>query len=223
MFTIISNLLGVDDLTTINNILSKSNFVDGRLSAGPSALDVKHNLELSDSNELKNNLNNIVMNKLVHHPDYRAICWPKKLSAPIYSRYEPSMFYGMHTDDPVMGDSELYRSDISMTIFLTSPDEYCGGELTIVETGGERQFKLEAGSVLFYPSSSQHYVAPITEGIRQVAVTWLQSSIREPEKRKVLFDLYRTREMLMKENPESEAHELVSASFNNLVRMWIDI
>ncbi|MFT5505865.1 MAG: PKHD-type hydroxylase [Gammaproteobacteria bacterium] len=223
MFAIIHNLLNANDLTAVNTILSTSKFVDGRLSAGQSAINSKHNLELSASNEIINNLNSIVMNRLVQHPDYRAICWPKKLAAPIYSRYEPSMFYGVHTDDPVMGDNELYRSDISMTIFLSSPEDYLGGELTIIETGGERPFKLAAGAVLFYPSSSQHYVAPVSEGIRQVAITWLQSSIRDPEKRKILFDLYRSRETLLKECPKSKACEGVSASFNNLVRMWVEI
>jgi PKHD-type hydroxylase len=223
MFAIIPNLLDANELKTVNEILSKSDFIDGRLSAGKLSTGKKHNLELSDSDGILNRLNSIVMNRLVHHPDYRAICWPKKLAAPIYSRYESSMFYGVHTDDPVMGDDELYRSDISMTIFLSSAEDYQGGELTIIETGIERQFKLAAGSVLFYPSGSQHYVAPVTEGVRQVAITWLQSSIRDAEKRKVLLDLYRTREELLENNPESEACRLVSASLNNLVRMWVDI
>jgi PKHD-type hydroxylase len=155
---------------------------------------------------------------------YKAAAWPKRVAVPFYAKYEPGMEYGEHVDDPVMGQSpDLYRTDISTTIFLSAPDEYEGGELTIRDTYGERQIKLAAGSAVVYPSHSRHYVAPVTKGVRLVAVTWAQSTIRDPSQREMLYELNQAREMLFKELPESEATRKVSATFNNLVRRWIEL
>lgn len=88
---------------------------------------------------------------------------------------------------------------------------------------GERSIKLDAGCVVFYPSTSRHYVAPVTEGTRYVAVSWIHSSIREAPKRKLLYELNQAREILLTEQPGSEASNKVSASFNNLLRRWVEL
>ena len=163
------------------------------------------------------------MGNLVRHPDYRAICWPKRIAAPLYVRYRQGMEYGEHVDDPVMGGNDLYRSDISLTIFLSSREAYGGGELIIVEPGGERSIKLDAGCAVFYLSTSRHYVAPVSSGTRYVAVSWIQSSIRDAGKRELLFELNQAREILLTEQPGSKASNKVSASFNNLVRRWVEM
>ncbi len=223
MLVSIKHLISVENLKKIRQLLDDSPFVDGKLSAGMVAKGVKNNQEMNPHSEHFNQLNELVMNNLVRHPKYKAAAWPKRVAVPFYARYEAGMQYGEHVDDPVMGQGDPYRTDVSTTIFLSDPDEYEGGELTIMDTYGERQIKLPAGSAVIYPSHSRHYVAPVTKGVRLVAVTWAQSTVRDPAKREMLHELNQAREMLFKELPESEATRKVSATFNNLVRRWVDL
>ena len=223
MLASIGHLISAQNLTKIRQLLQDSPFVDGRLSAGMMARGVKNNQEMNPQSSHFNELNELVMGNLVRHPKFKAVVWPKRVAAPFYVRYEQGMAYGEHVDDPIMGQGELYRTDVSTTIFLSDPEDYEGGELTIMDSYGERQIKLQAGSAVMYPSHSRHYVAPVTSGVRLVAVTWSQSTVRDPAKREMLYELNQAREMLYKELPNSEATRKISATFNNLVRRWVEL
>lgn len=223
MLASIDHLISVQNLTRIKQLLEDSPFLDGKLSAGMIAKGVKNNEEMNPQSAHFKELNELVMSNLVRHPKYKAAAWPKRVAAPFYARYESGMQYGEHVDDPIMGQGDIYRTDVSTTIFLSDPDEYEGGELVIKDTYGERNIKLAAGSAVIYPSHSRHYVAPVTKGVRYVAVTWAQSTVRDPVKREMLYELNQAREMLYKELPDSEATRKISATFNNLVRRWVDI
>ena len=224
MLITIDKLLNTQQLKTIRSLLESSAFIDGKLTAGYSAKTVKNNLELNTKDDVNNQLNQIVMNALVTHPTYKNSAWPKKIAAPFYAKYEPGMEYGAHVDDPVMGhNGNLYRSDISTTVFLNEPSEYEGGELTILQHFGQQQIKLDAGSAVIYPSSSTHYVAPVTKGTRYVAVTWTQSAIRDSAQREILYELNNARNAVMAKTADSSTEQQLNATFNNLVRMWADI
>ena len=132
MLASIDHLISAKNLTKIRQLLDDSPFVDGKLSAGMVAKAVKNNQEMNPQSSHYQELNELVMSNLVRHPKYKAVAWPKRVAAPFYARYEPGMEYGEHVDDPVMGQrNDLYRTDISTTIFLSEPDEYEGGELVI--------------------------------------------------------------------------------------------
>lgn len=224
MLITIPALLSAEELAVVADLLAKARFVDGRLSAGQEATRVKHNEELSAQDQLITPLNNLVMGKLVQNPIYLAAAQPLKIAAPYYARYSKGMSYGNHVDDPVMGPAgQRYRSDISITVFLNSPADYEGGELVIKTSFGEQKVKLNAGDAIMYPSSSTHRVAEITRGERLVAVTWLQSSVREPSQRELLYGLHQARERLLHKAKGSTEAELVSNAYVNLVRMWSDI
>ena len=47
------------------------------------------------------------------------------------------------------------RTDISATLFLTPPDDYDGGELTIDDTYGTQAVKLPAGDLVIYPGDQR--------------------------------------------------------------------
>lgn len=229
MLVTIDQLLNQQQLNSVARLLTSSSFVDGKLTAGYSAKAVKNNLELNAQDSVNDQLNNIVMNALVRHPTFKHAAWPKKIAAPFYAKYEKGMAYGTHVDDPVMGhDGELYRSDISVTVFLSRPEDYEGGELTLLNQYGEHQYgeqaiKLNAGCAVIYPSSSKHFVAPVTKGTRYVAVTWVQSAIRDPAQREILFELNNVRNAVLKDQLTDTSKQELTASFNNLVRMWADI
>jgi PKHD-type hydroxylase len=217
-------VLDRDEIRIVRQLLDSAPFVDGRLSAGDVAKRVKKNLEVDRRTHELEQLNNLVMGKLVQHPVYRSGALPLRVAAPYYARYKPGMKYGDHVDDPIMGaDGTMYRSDISITVFLGEPDDYEGGELVINTTFGEQKIKLPAGDAVMYPSSSLHRVAEVTRGERLVAVTWLQSLVRDPARRELLHELNSVREHLLAQEPESENAKLVNKTYVNLVRMWGDI
>lgn len=221
MLTRIKGILDQDQLATARRLIDAGTFADGSTSAGMAARRVKQNEELALQQSQLNNLNNLVMGSLVKHPVYRSAAMPLKIAAPYYARYTAGMSYGEHVDDPVMGQgSELYRSDVSITIFLNSPDDYDAGELVIQTSFGEQLVKLPAGDAVLYPSSSIHRVAEVSRGERLVAISWIQSLVREPEKRALLHDMNLARETLLHEQPDAEVTRQVNHSYINLVRMW---
>jgi len=217
----IPSVLDRSELDMVRRMLAGAPFVDGKLSAGQVAKRVKHNQEVDRRARELEQLNNLVMGKLVQHPVYRSAALPLRVAAPYYARYTPGMQYGDHVDDPVMGaDGVLYRSDVSITIFLGDPAGYDGGELVINTPFGEQQVKLPAGDAVMYPSSSLHRVAEVTHGERLVAVTWLQSLVRDPARRELLHELNSVRERMLANTPETEDAKLINKTYVNLVRMW---
>ena len=134
------------------------------------------------------------------------------------------MTYGFHIDDPIMGaEGSRYRTDISCTVFLNDPGDYDGGELVIKTAFGEQKVKHAAGDAVIYPSGSVHQVAEVTRGVRLVSVLWIQSMVRDPDKRAVLWDLWQARETLLRESPERAETEQIDHAYINLLRMWSEV
>jgi len=220
----IPSVLTPAELNTVASVLAGARFIDGQLSAGSAARRVKNNEEVDRSSRELAQLNNLVMGNLVQHPIYRNGALPLKVAAPYYARYLPGRAYGDHVDDPVMGaDGTLYRSDIAITVFLNPPERYDGGELEIRTAFGSNCVKLPAGDAIMYPASSIHRVAPVIRGERLVAVTWVQSLVRDPARRELLYELNQAREALLDKSPDAPETARVNAAYVNLVRMWGEI
>ncbi len=219
----IKALIPSDKLAIVREILDSADFVDGKLSAGKEAVNVKNNEELPQNHPELATLNNIVMGHLVNHPTYKYGVLPHRIAAPFYARYTAGKQYGLHVDDPIMGAGDSYRTDVSITVFLNDPDEYEGGELTISSQYGEVSNKFPAGDAILYPSGSLHQIQPISKGTRLVAVTWAQSMIRDTEQRDLLYNLSQARDELIKNDPTSPVTQKVSTSYINLIRMWAEV
>lgn len=224
MLLTIPKLLNAAQLEKIHEVLAGAQFVDGRLTAGFAAARVKHNLEMRQDPERIKLVIRILMSSLAHNERFRFGALPHRVADPIVARYEPGMTYGDHVDDPIMGTTgPRFRTDVSMTVFLNPPEAYEGGELTIRTLFGDRQVKLPAGDAVIYPSSSLHKVAEVTAGQRLVALTWVQSYVRDAARRELLYELNLAREGLLKEAPGSETTGYVDRSYANLLRMWADL
>jgi PKHD-type hydroxylase len=216
-------VLTADELRSIGQAVANAPFVDGRLTAGAVADAVKANQELDRTAPVRDVLARALIGSLYRQPAFRDGVLPHRVATPIIARYTPSMRYGDHVDDPIMGaEGARYRSDVSITLVLSPPAAYAGGELVIRTPFGEQRVKGEAGDAVAYPSGSLHRVEEVTGGERLVAVLWVQSLVRDPARREVLYDLARARDLLLAQ-AGGEAHAAVDRSYVNLVRMWSDL
>jgi PKHD-type hydroxylase len=215
----VPNVLSPELLTTVKACLASAPFVDGRVTASEHAKLVKKNLQLDESDARHPELSKTVMGAVLASPLFQLAVWPKVLQQFRFSRYEAGMGYGAHVDDPL---SEGIRSDVSMTLFLSDPNSYDGGELVIEAAGVERAVKLPAGDMVVYPSTTLHHVETVTRGVRLAAVSWSQSYIRDPAKRELLFDLDLARRSLFQQHGKTSEFDSISAAIANLIRMWAD-
>ena len=220
----IANVLTAEELTRIEALAQAGKFIDGKLTAGWYAKQVKQNQQLSGKSDSYAALTEIVMSALRRNELFQMAARPRVIRSPLFSRYDVGMSYGTHVDNAMMKNrGEPMRTDLSFTLFLSPSDAYDGGELIIESTHGEQAISLDAGSMVLYPSSTLHRVEPVTRGSRLVAVSWVQSTVRSPEKREILFDLDTARRSLFKQQGKTPELDLLSKSVSNLMRMWIEL
>jgi len=137
----------------------------------------------------------------------------------MFNRYEADMHYGAHVDNAFISGM---RTDLSFTLFLSGPESYKGGELVIQHGGLEQKIKPALGSLVLYPSTAVHYVAPVKSGVRLAAVGWIQSRIRHHEQRVTLFDMYQALQALENNAANQEARLAMLKVQSNLMRQWAD-
>lgn len=90
-----------------------------------------------------------------------------------FTRYEsPSGHYDWHCD---MAANTAPRK-LSLTIQLSDPDNYIGGDLQLSRGGAENDIEVmsrERGRAFLFPSWMPHRVTPVTEGVRYSLVAWV--------------------------------------------------
>jgi len=218
MILAIADVLSAADVAEVEAGLGTATFVDGKTTAGWSARLVKTNLQASGGPEVER-VRALVESRLTEHPVFALATRPKTILGPLFSRYLPGHAYGTHVDDALMGG---VRSDVSFTLFLSPPESYDGGELVIDSTAGEEAFKLAAGSIITYPTTTLHRVAPVTRGERLAAVGWVRSYVREAERRELLFDLETARRRLFDREGKTAEGDLLAKCAANLLRLWCE-
>jgi PKHD-type hydroxylase len=223
MLAAIDNVLDRQSVAYLRKAIADGQFVDGQKTAGFRAKRVKHNEQLSPDSGLRKEIDAMVVDALRRNMEFQRLALPRSIQRPLFSRYGIGMNYGLHVDDALMGRGTRIRSDISVTVFLSGPEEYEGGELEMQSPFGPQEVKLSAGSAVIYPSSTLHRVKPVTEGERYAAVTWVQSFVADPAKREVIADLDRVRRKLGEIDPDGAETDLAFKSYTNLLRMWSDL
>jgi PKHD-type hydroxylase len=222
MLIAINGVLTKEEVATLRQIATTGEFVDGRSTAGFRAQRVKSNLQLKKTPEQAKIVNTTVVEALRRSVAFRVSVFPKRIDAPLFSRYVPGMRYGAHVDDPLMNKDSPFRTDVAVTIFLSDPAEYDGGELVVETAFGRQAVKLPAGDAVAYPASSVHRVAEVTRGERLAAVTWAQSMVREPARRELLHDLDAVRRLLAGKHADAPETDLAFKAYANLLRMWAE-
>ena len=77
--------------------------------------------------------------------------------------------YGKHIDRSL---NNVIRK-LSLSIQLTDPKEYEGGELFLYEDEKGKEMKKEQGTLILFPSYILHEVKPVTKGERNSLVSWV--------------------------------------------------
>lgn len=217
----IPGLLNSEELKQIHQLLSQAPFEDGRKTAFGNAQTVKNNLQVPRGQEpYYQQISAIFAHALNQSPLFQAVAMPKSVVPPLLSRYEPGHEYGYHVDSPLMGGDDLFRTDMGMTVFLNNPTDYDGGELSILLPTGEMRLKLQAGDAILYPTLFVHGVLPITQGRREVLVTWIQSTVSDPQQRDILYQLKALETRYQQKLPGAPENLNLQQVYSNLVRMW---
>jgi PKHD-type hydroxylase len=222
MIHVIPNIMTAAEVAELLKLIAESSFEDGIATAGSQARRVKKYEQLARSDKNKPEAQKRVRDALLRSAEFKRATLPKNIRPCLISRYRPGMHYGRHVDNGVMGSESPVRSDIAVTLFLCEPSAYEGGELVIHTSFGRQQVKLSLGSAVVYPASSLHEVAPLTRGERLCAVTWVQSLVRDPARREVIYELDLVRRLLHEKQPDAEETHLVQKNHANLMRMWSD-
>ena len=219
------DVLPADEVRRCRAALLGAGWVDGRATAGHLAIHAKRNRQLPVTDPVAREVGDRILDALGGNPAFIAATLPLKVMPPTFNRYAGGETYGEHVDNAIRnmpGSAHRVRTDISCTLFLTDPDSYDGGELQIEDTFGLRSVKLGAGSLVVYPGTSLHRVAPVTRGERISAFFWVQSLVRDDTRRALLLELDRSIQELTQQLPQAPALTRLTGIYHNLLRQWAD-
>jgi len=219
--TILRSLLPEDVVAKLRAALKPELFQPGAGTASGLSKAAKDNLQLTCADPVGRECANVVVRALQSNDLFNSVALPVKITPPMFSLYRESMAYGLHVDSALMyNDGKAIRTDLSMTLFLTPPEEYDGGELVFNPPGSATHMaKLPAGSAIIYPSTTLHEVASLTRGSRLACVLWIQSAVREQSQRDLLAEIDKVRAAIDGNDMAQSKKGLVLIK-QNLLRRW---
>ncbi|MCH7309059.1 Fe2+-dependent dioxygenase [Acinetobacter sp. NIPH 1852] len=220
----IPELLNKQQVTELRQQMKQPElWVNGAQSAGVQAQQTKNNLQVDIQSDLYPSISQYVLTALQQNLLLRSAALPQHILVPMFNCYQHQGNYGNHVDSAIQYSSQTgtaIRTDVSITVFLSEPDEYEGGELIVEDTYGSHEVKLDAGDAILYPSTSLHRVEPVTQGSRIAAFTWIQSMVRDDWQRSMLFNLDMTILKLRQQLGDAEEVVALTHHYHNLLRQW---
>ncbi len=219
----VPKVLSQDELARCRDRLATAAWGDGRVTAGHQSAKVKDNLQLAQDSPEARELGALVVGALERSPLFISAALPKHVFPPLFNKYESDMSFGMHVDNairPIPGTPQRLRTDVSVTLFISAPEDYDGGELIVEDTYGTHSVKLPAGDMILYPATTLHRVAPVTRGARIASFFWIESLVKDDGERTLLFNLDRAIVQLGQARADEAALVQLTAVYHNLVRKW---
>ena len=227
MLICIPDVLSKADVAEFRAVMDAAEWEDGRSTAGSQSAEVKKNEQLPPNSDVSRKLGERVIKALTASPLFVSAAIPLHIFPPLFNRYGEGQHFGVHVDNAVRGDhltGTRIRTDLSVTLFLSEPDEYDGGELVVEDYYGSHEVKLPAGQLVLYPATSLHTVTPITRGARVASFFWLQSMIRDAHARSMIFDLDTAIQGLVERLGRNDAEVVrLSGLYHNLIRYWAEV
>jgi PKHD-type hydroxylase len=226
MLLTIPNLLSKSQVAQCRTALDQVEWVDGNVTSGPQSALAKNNRQVPESEPVARQIGNLIQDALGASPLFISAALPLKVFPPLFNRYDSGQAFGTHVDNAIRqlrGTNFRIRSDLSATLFLSEPEDYDGGELTIEDTYGMQRVKLAAGDMVLYPSTSLHHVTPVTRGARVSSFFWIQSMVRDDGQRTLLFQMDTAIQQLVAELGNADAKVIsLTGVYHNLLRRWAD-
>jgi len=222
----VPGVLTPEQVREMRAALEATAWVDGRETVGEQGAKVKQNRQLPESSPVGRELGKTILAALAQNPTFFSAALPLRFVPPLFNRYEGGENYGLHIDGSVRsvpGTGLQLRTDLSCTLFLSGPEDYEGGDLEVVDTYGTHEVKLPAGDLILYPSSSLHRVHPVTRGARICSFFWLQSMVRDDQRRAMLFELDQSIQKLRGRVGDMEETVALTGHYHNLLRMWSEV
>ncbi|MFN3520948.1 MAG: Fe2+-dependent dioxygenase [Phenylobacterium sp.] len=214
-------------VSELRALIDAAPWVDGNVTSGAQSALAKRNEQLPEDGEAARRGAEAVQDALARSRLFVSAALPQKVYPPLFNRYAGGQTFGLHVDNAIRqsrhGDIRI-RTDLSATLFLSEPDDYDGGELTVEDTYGAHQVKLPAGDLILYPSTSLHSVEPVTRGTRVASFMWIQSMVRDDARRALLFDMDVSIQRLAMQLGQGEASVVaLTGTYHNLLRMWAEV
>lgn len=226
MILSIPNVLNKEQVSQARALLETAEWVDGSVTAGYQSTLAKNNIQLPENSEAAREVGDMILGALANQALFMSAALPCKIFPPLFNCYQNGHAFAEHVDNAVRyvkGTPVKIRTDISMTLFFSAPDEYDGGELIIQDTYGEHSIKLNSGDMVLYPSTSLHRVTPVTRGQRLCSFFWLQSMIARDDQRSILFDMDSAIQQLRQSHDDSsEALIKLTGVYHNILRQWVE-
>ncbi|MEO8487789.1 MAG: Fe2+-dependent dioxygenase [Betaproteobacteria bacterium] len=221
----IPGVLSQDEVARLRARIDAAAWVDGNATSGHQSAKAKHNLQLPEDSAVAHECGELVLAALARSPLFFSAVLPRQVYPPLFNRYAPGMNFGNHVDSAIRvhpPTTRRIRTDVSATLFLTSPDDYDGGELTIDDTYGSQAVKPPAGDLVIYPATSVHRVTPVTRGARIASFFWVESMVRDDAQRSLLFDMDMALVRLSQTAGEHPSLVTLTGCYHNLLRRWAD-
>jgi PKHD-type hydroxylase len=219
----IPDVLTPEQVAEARQVLEGTEWVDGRITAGPQSAAAKRNRQIPEDHPVARRIGGMILGSLQRNPLFVSAALPLRVFPPLFNSYAGGERFGSHVDNAIRqapGSGLNVRTDLSATLFLADPDEYDGGELVVEDTYGVHSVKLPSGHHVLYPASSLHHVTPVTRGTRLASCFWLQSMLRDDGERTLLFDLDTAIQRLTLDLPDHPSVVQLTAVYHNLLRRW---
>jgi PKHD-type hydroxylase len=223
MLICVPDVLSKAEVADFRAAMDAADWEDGRSTAGAQSARVKKNEQLPPNSDIARQLGEAVVRALVANPLFVSAAIPKQIFPPLFNRYGVGQHFGIHVDNAVRGDhlsGARIRTDLSVTLFLSEPEEYDGGELIVEDYYGSHR----TGHLVLCPATSLHAVTQVTRGVRVASFFWLQSMVRDGHARSLIFDLDTAIQGLVQRVGRDDP-ELVKLTgiYHNLIRCWAEV
>lgn len=217
-------LLNADDCDKIVAELRGMEWEKGVSPSDDYANKVKRNLEIpmGAGNKRADELMTDIINVFMGCKFVLSRTIPKHIGRPRFNKCQDGGEYRNHADSAFMGQKPEIRTDLSVTLFLTDPDTYEGGELVLeYASGAIMRLKEPKGTMVFYPSGVMHHVEPVTSGERICFIAWIESHIQDPQKRDILVEISNVCDEMSAIDNLSSVHVKMTNIKHNLYRQWM--
>lgn len=222
----VPQVLTREQVTECRRMLQQTEWVDGNITSGAQAAQAKRNQQLPHDSQVAREIGQMILAGLARSPLFISAAIPHRIVPPLFNRYEGGEHFELHVDNAIRampGSTQCLRTDVSCTLFFSDPDDYDGGELTVVDTYGSHAAKLPAGDMILYPATSLHRVTPVTRGARIASFFWVQSMVRNDWHRHLLFDLDQSIQQLRGQLGDSTQVIALTSHYHNLLRLWSEL